>query len=66
MAKSKLGNDVRSQFTAANRIITILSGFNPVQRARIQDLVSEHKFVAEEPDTRTGDLFANDAPSAEN
>jgi hypothetical protein len=65
MAKSKLGNDVRSQFTAANRIITILSGFNPVQRARIQDLVSEHSFVAEEPaDTRTGDLF--DAPSAEN
>jgi hypothetical protein len=54
MAKSKLGNDVRSQFTAANRII-----------ARIQDLVSEHSFVAEEPaDTRTGDLF--DAPSAEN
>jgi hypothetical protein len=65
MAKSKLGNDVRSQFTAANRIITILSGFNPVQRARIQDLVSEHSFVTEEPaDTRTGDLF--DAPSAEN
>lgn len=67
MAKSKIGSDIRSQFTAANRIVTELSKFTEAQRARILAIVAEHKFEAPVVDDKTGDLFADLAPtSAEN
>lgn len=67
MAKSKIGSDIRAQFTAANRIVTELSKFPATQRERIMAIVAEHQFDAQkntEPDTRTGDLFADLAPAS--
>lgn len=67
MAKSKIGGDIRAQFTAANRIVTELSKFSASQRERILSIVAEHKFEAPAQDDKTGDLFDNLAPaSAEN
>jgi hypothetical protein len=57
MSKSKISPGVRDQFTAANRIVTILSKFEAKQRSRILEIVEEHKFdVAPVVDDRTADL----------
>lgn len=44
MSKTQVDNGIRAQFTAANRIVTQLSKFSAAQRARIMDIVNEHKF----------------------
>jgi hypothetical protein len=64
MAKSKIGQDIRSQFTAANRIVTELSKFGAAQRERIMAIVAEHKFETPAVDDKTGDLFDNIAPAS--
>jgi hypothetical protein len=57
MSKSKISSGVRDQFTAANRIVTILSKFDAKQRARIQEIVSEHVYdTAPVVDDKTSDL----------
>jgi hypothetical protein len=57
MSKSKISSGVRDQFTAANRIVTILSKFDAKQRARIQEIVSEHVYdAAPVVDDKTADL----------
>lgn len=67
MAKSKIGSDIRAQFTAADRIVRELGKFSPAQRERILAIVAEHKFEAPAEESRTGDLFADLVPaSAEN
>jgi hypothetical protein len=64
MAKSKIGQDIRSQFTAANRIVNELSKFGAAQRERIMAIVAEHKFETPAADDKTGDLFDNIAPAS--
>jgi hypothetical protein len=45
MSKTKINSSVRDQFTAANRIVTILGNFDVKQRGRIQEIVAEHNFA---------------------
>lgn len=43
-ARINIGQGIKNQFNAAGRIVRELAAFSPGQRARVMELVNEHKY----------------------
>lgn len=68
MAKSKINiaQGVKNQFNAAGRIVRELAAFTPAQRARVMELVNEHRFddAPTSAEVRTIPLDFDQAPAS--